>query len=177
LNKPYQRAEGAGASTKESLSQPSRLAFVEPRSMSISREHSRKCQTSSVTPAEPGITKPTKWVIDQPPMVRITGRSRPDCGTIGRSGADRDYQMSRHDPHFGTSMPSGASTLSKPYKFSRAACAWGQPKKQLADSSRAFRQNKFSAQSRGQWRRAPEGCRPSNPKAFPTRWKSGCGRR
>jgi hypothetical protein len=35
-------------------------------------------------------SNPTKWVID----VRITGQRRPDRGTIGRSGANRDYRMS-----------------------------------------------------------------------------------
>ncbi|MGB5085783.1 MAG: hypothetical protein WBO09_14530, partial [Methylocystis silviterrae] len=68
-------------------------------------------------------SKPTKWVImaelrwrespgnaaqiaalsdDQAPtaitgcphMARITGQRRPDRGTIGRSGAHRDYRMS-----------------------------------------------------------------------------------
>jgi hypothetical protein len=39
-------------------------------------------------------SNPTKRVIDEPPMVRITGRHRPDRGTIGRSGANRDYRMS-----------------------------------------------------------------------------------
>src|SRR4051794_8065242 len=29
--------------------------------------------------------KPTKWVIDQPPMVETTGPQRPDHGTIGQS--------------------------------------------------------------------------------------------
>ena len=32
------------------------------------------------------------------PMVRTTGRRRPDRGTIGRSGTHRDYRMSRY-PH------------------------------------------------------------------------------
>jgi hypothetical protein len=39
-------------------------------------------------------SNPTKWVIDQPPTARITGRHRPDRGTIGGSRADRDYRMS-----------------------------------------------------------------------------------
>jgi hypothetical protein len=30
-------------------------------------------------------------------MVRITGQRRPDRGTIGRSGANRDYRMSTYD--------------------------------------------------------------------------------
>jgi hypothetical protein len=30
-------------------------------------------------------------------MVRITGRSRPDRGTIDKSMADRDYRMSTYD--------------------------------------------------------------------------------
>ena len=30
----------------------------------------------------------------QPPTVRITGQDRPDRGTIGGSGAKRDYRMS-----------------------------------------------------------------------------------
>jgi hypothetical protein len=43
-------------------------------------------------------SKPRKWIIMvEPPMVRITGQRRPDRGTIGRSGAHRDYRMSRHD--------------------------------------------------------------------------------
>jgi predicted transposase YbfD/YdcC len=43
-------------------------------------------------------SKPTKWIIMvEPPMVRITGRRRPDRGTIGRSGAHRDYRMSTYD--------------------------------------------------------------------------------
>ena len=43
-------------------------------------------------------SKPTKWVImAEPPMLRITGRCRPDRGTIGRSGAHRDYRMSTYD--------------------------------------------------------------------------------
>src|SRR3984893_11527602 len=42
-------------------------------------------------------SNPTKWVIDQPPTVRITGRHRPDRGTIGGSRADRDYRMSTYD--------------------------------------------------------------------------------
>ena len=42
-------------------------------------------------------SKPTKWVIMiEPPMVRITGQRRPDRGTIGRSGAHRDYRMSTY---------------------------------------------------------------------------------
>jgi hypothetical protein len=39
-------------------------------------------------------SNPTKWVIDQPPTARITGRHRPDRGTIAR--ADRDYRMFTH---------------------------------------------------------------------------------
>ena len=39
-------------------------------------------------------SNPTKQVINDPPMVRITGQRRPDRGTIGRSGANRDYRMS-----------------------------------------------------------------------------------
>ena len=35
--------------------------------------------------------------IDQPPTVRITGRHRPDRGTIGGSGANRDYRMSTYE--------------------------------------------------------------------------------
>jgi hypothetical protein len=42
-------------------------------------------------------SKPTKQVIDEPPTVRITGQRRPDRGTIGRSGANRDYRMSTYD--------------------------------------------------------------------------------
>src|SRR5262249_18274112 len=46
-------------------------------------------------------SKPTKQVIDEPPIVRITGQRRPDRGTIGRSGANRDYRMSTYGllPH------------------------------------------------------------------------------
>jgi hypothetical protein len=32
------------------------------------------------------MSKPTKWIMIEPPMVRIVGRSRPDRGTIGPSG-------------------------------------------------------------------------------------------
>jgi Bacterial transglutaminase-like N-terminal region len=42
-------------------------------------------------------SNPTKWVIYEPPTVRIIGRHRPDRGTIGGSGADRDYRMSTYD--------------------------------------------------------------------------------
>jgi hypothetical protein len=42
-------------------------------------------------------SKPTKWVVDQPPILRITGHRVPDRDTIGASRADRDYRMSRHD--------------------------------------------------------------------------------
>jgi hypothetical protein len=48
-------------------------------------------------------SKPTKWVIDQPPILRITGHRLPERDTIGRSRADRDYRMSRHDKALGTS--------------------------------------------------------------------------
>jgi hypothetical protein len=41
-------------------------------------------------------SNPTKQVINDPPMVRITGQRRPDRGTIGRSGANRDYRMSTY---------------------------------------------------------------------------------
>src|ERR1700720_711174 len=41
-------------------------------------------------------SNPTKCVIDEPPTVRITGRHRPDRGTIGGSGAARDYRMSTY---------------------------------------------------------------------------------
>jgi hypothetical protein len=41
-------------------------------------------------------SNPTKQVIDEPPMVRITGQRRPDRGTIARSGANRDYRMSTY---------------------------------------------------------------------------------
>jgi hypothetical protein len=41
-------------------------------------------------------SNPTKRVINEPPTVRITGQSRPDRDTIGRSRADRKYRMSRH---------------------------------------------------------------------------------
>src|SRR5438094_7424699 len=46
-------------------------------------------------------SNPTKRVIDEPPTVRITGRQRPDRGTIGRLGANRDYRMSTYGllPH------------------------------------------------------------------------------
>jgi hypothetical protein len=40
-------------------------------------------------------SKPAKRVIDQPPIVRITGRHSPDRGAIGGSRADRDHRMSR----------------------------------------------------------------------------------
>jgi hypothetical protein len=42
-------------------------------------------------------SNPTKQVIDGPPMVRITGQSRPDRGTIDKSMAGRDYRMSTYD--------------------------------------------------------------------------------
>jgi hypothetical protein len=42
-------------------------------------------------------SKPTKRVINEPPMVRITEQRRPDRGTIGRSSANRDYRMSTYD--------------------------------------------------------------------------------
>jgi hypothetical protein len=42
-------------------------------------------------------SNPTKLVIDEPPMVRITGQLCPDRGTIGGSSANRDYRMSVHD--------------------------------------------------------------------------------
>ncbi|MDQ6702695.1 MAG: hypothetical protein M3Z96_06130 [Pseudomonadota bacterium] len=45
-------------------------------------------------------SKPTKWVIDQPPILRITGRCLPDRDTIGGSRAARDYRMSRDDNAF-----------------------------------------------------------------------------
>jgi hypothetical protein len=40
-------------------------------------------------------SKPTKWVIDRPPKVRITGRHRPDRGTIG--GSSRLEHIAAHD--------------------------------------------------------------------------------
>jgi hypothetical protein len=52
----------------------------------------RKSPSSSVE-----TSNPTKQVIDQPPIVRITGQRRPVRGTIGRSGANRDYRMSTYD--------------------------------------------------------------------------------
>jgi hypothetical protein len=42
-------------------------------------------------------SNPTNQVIYEPPMVRITGQSCPDRGTIGRSRANRDYRMSTYD--------------------------------------------------------------------------------
>jgi hypothetical protein len=42
-------------------------------------------------------SNPTKRVINEPPILRITGRSLPDRDTIGRSSADRDYRMSTYD--------------------------------------------------------------------------------
>jgi hypothetical protein len=42
-------------------------------------------------------SNPTKQVIDEPPMVRITGQYCPDRGTIRRSRANRDYRMSTYD--------------------------------------------------------------------------------
>ena len=39
-------------------------------------------------------SNPTKRVINEPPILRITGRSLPDRDTIGRSSADPDYRMS-----------------------------------------------------------------------------------
>src|ERR1700730_12907466 len=42
-------------------------------------------------------------VIDEPPMVRITGQRRPDSGPIGRSSANRDYRMSTYDRAIETS--------------------------------------------------------------------------
>src|SRR5215212_5770743 len=54
-------------------------------------------------------SKPTKWVIDQPPMVETTGPQRPDHGTIGQSARTaitrcphlllvRGYQRAAGDP-------------------------------------------------------------------------------
>jgi hypothetical protein len=40
---------------------------------------------------------PSKQVIHESPIVRTTGRHRSDRGTIGGSGADRDYRMSPYD--------------------------------------------------------------------------------
>jgi hypothetical protein len=45
----------------------------------------------------PGASTPSKRVIDEPPMARITEQRRPDRGTIGGSSADRDYRMSTYD--------------------------------------------------------------------------------
>jgi hypothetical protein len=42
-------------------------------------------------------------------MVRITGQHRPDRGTIGRSGATRDYRMSTYDKAI--AVVCGASVL------------------------------------------------------------------
>jgi hypothetical protein len=42
-------------------------------------------------------SNPTKWIIDEPPTVRITGRRCPDRGTIGRSSANRDNRMSTYE--------------------------------------------------------------------------------
>jgi hypothetical protein len=42
-------------------------------------------------------SNPTKQVIHESPMARITGRHRPDRGTIGGSGADRDYRISTYN--------------------------------------------------------------------------------
>src|SRR3984893_19087046 len=42
-------------------------------------------------------SNPTKRVINEPPILRITGRSLPDRDTIGKSSADRDYRMSTYD--------------------------------------------------------------------------------
>jgi hypothetical protein len=39
---------------------------------------------------------PSKQVIHESPIVRISGLHRPDRGTIGGSGADRHYQMSTY---------------------------------------------------------------------------------
>jgi hypothetical protein len=38
-------------------------------------------------------SNPTKRVINEPPIVRITGQNLPDRDTTGRSRADRDYRM------------------------------------------------------------------------------------
>jgi hypothetical protein len=72
-------------------------------------------------------SKPTKRVINEPPMVRITEQRRPDRGTIGRSSANRDYRMSTHVAQMlvsdaclcnkaaaGRSTRSGASQVRKP---------------------------------------------------------------
>ena len=42
-------------------------------------------------------SNPTRQIIDDPPIVRITGQRRPDRRTIGGSSADRDYRMSTYD--------------------------------------------------------------------------------
>jgi hypothetical protein len=39
-------------------------------------------------------SNPTKRVIDEPSTARITGRHRPDRGTIGESSADGDHRLS-----------------------------------------------------------------------------------
>ena len=54
-------------------------------------------------------------VIDEPPTVRITGRHCPDRGTIGRSGANRDYRMStRNNAHQAHSKSPKAVTEMRP---------------------------------------------------------------
>jgi hypothetical protein len=51
-------------------------------------------------PFTPTVSGRSQYMIntlfDEPSTVRITGRHRPDRGTIGRSSANRDYRMSRH---------------------------------------------------------------------------------
>jgi hypothetical protein len=42
-------------------------------------------------------SNPTKLVIDELSTARITGRHRPDRGTIGETSADGDYRMSPSD--------------------------------------------------------------------------------
>jgi hypothetical protein len=59
-------------------------------------------------------SNPTKQVIDEPPTVRITGHC-PDRGTIGRSGANRDYRMStRNNAHQAHSKSPKAVTEMRP---------------------------------------------------------------
>jgi len=45
-------------------------------------------------------------------MVQITGQRRPDRGTIGRSGARRDYRMSTHGANSKRENARGAAAMS-----------------------------------------------------------------
>jgi hypothetical protein len=59
-------------------------------------------------------------------MARITGQRRPERGTIGRSGAHRDYRMSTH----GAKRPSPSQEMIAFVRFADAVDA-PSPRAQL----------------------------------------------